>query len=129
MVLVERSEDSLQPPTSKTKSILIGGSMKRRIMSVLAIAGMSVMVAVAPASAYTSQWHSTANAWVDTSCASINHGHSSSRAFVNTGSCNYRTAIRAQYNEGGTDRVSAWKWGNTIASTTHNRIFLHQYQY
>lgn len=110
-------------------ALISGGNAKKRILSVLAAACVVVALVATPAMAYISLWQSTTDGWVQRSCANINHGHSSQKAFINSGSCNWRVGIRARWNEMGTDRTTAWIYGNTVASVSRDRIWLHQFRY
>ncbi len=103
--------------------------MKARIAAVLSLVVLSAALAVAPASAYTSAWRSDSSTWVQLSCGGINHGHTSDRAFINSNGCGYYVGIRAKWNEAGADRITAWSFGDTLASVSRSRIFAYQYQY
>lgn len=103
--------------------------MKKRILSIVGAAALAVGFAATPAAAYTSPWHSTTSAYIQQPCGAINHGHTSTRAFIDSGGCKWRVAIRAQYNEFGSNYTTAWVWGDVSASVTRDRIFLHQFQY
>ncbi|HEY0238696.1 MAG TPA: hypothetical protein VGC37_08625 [Friedmanniella sp.] len=63
------------------------------------------------------------------SCGVVLHGHSSTRAYVDSGGCQWSVAIRAQYNELGSNYTTAWVWGSPAANVTRDRISLHQFQY
>lgn len=102
--------------------------MKSRIVSAVAAAGLAVALAAAPASALVSAWQST-NGSIDASCATVLHGHSSTKAYINSGGCQWYVGIRAQYNELGTNYTTAWVNGSTAVSVIRDRIYLHQYSY
>jgi hypothetical protein len=107
-----------------------GGKVKKRILAVIATAGLGVVLAAVPASAaYTSPWHSTTSAYIQLSCGAIQHGHSSSQAFIKSNGCNWNVGIRAQYNEAGANYTTAWAWNAPSAFVNRDRISLHQFSY
>ncbi len=102
--------------------------MKRKILAIAAIAGVSLTLAATPASAYQSGWLSTKDAYIEVDCGAINHGHTSTKAYISSG-CDWNFGIRAQYNEFGANYTTAWAWGRKSSAVFRDRIFLHQIQY